>query len=243
MISSRPGPKALGLCATIVGMSIFASVAHAEPNAFWLVNGVKISSVLLPTVEAKTDIKATLLTEIAGKFIHITCATVKTVGAHLVEPLAQVLGKLRFHGCKFFELVTPGGPLKEISACTPLAEGSKGLIVTNTITGLIKLHESKVGFKEAVLESKPTVAGLPFTLIHLGEECAYGEHITVEGVFFLKDSNGLFTNNAVEHLLEELKALTSLSVNGGIKTGTIDGSAWAFLGGTHAGLTFSGQPG
>lgn len=231
--------KALGLCVTLVGVLAFASVAQAEPNAFWLVNGAKFTT-LSPTVGAETDVAGMLLTELGGKFIHIPCSTIKLVGARLVEPLAQIVGKVLFHGCEFWELKTPGGPKVLLGACQPRVGANLGLIETLSLTGLIKLHEPKAGERVGSLEIKPTEAGGTLAHVILGEECAFGETLLVGGVFFAKDT--AFTTNAVKHLLLELPALTKLTVNG-TKPATIDGSAWVFLGGAHIGLTFSGQPG
>ena len=240
MIRSRLGLKALGLCAMLVGMLAFAGVAQAEVGAFWLVNKAKIVSG--QGVEAETDVAGTLLTELGGKQIHLKCPTIKLVGAKLIDPLGQITGKIDFSGCKFFSLKTVGGELVEQKACEPSAEGTKGLIVTNAITGLIKLHEPKAGTKEAVLEAKPTTAGGQFANIVLGAECAFGENLKVGGVFFLKDCLGQFQTEVVKHLVQELPALTKLVINEGAKTATIDGSAWAFLGTTNVGKTWSGVP-
>lgn len=251
MIRSRLGLKALGLCAMLVGMFAFASVAQAEPNAYWLANGAKFTSVLNPALQAETDVEGSLLTELGGKFIHIPCKKFALTNTpKLVEPLGQVTGKILFHECLFKELETPNGKLNTLAACEPHVGTNKGLIETNAITGLIKLHsreENKVVIKENVLEAKPTTAGGLFATISLGElpesECAFGEKITVGGVFFLRDVNGKFSTNEVKHLVAELPSLTKLAINGGAKVGTINGSAWAFLSGAHAGQTFSGQPG
>lgn len=242
MIRSKLGLKVLGLCAMLVGMFAFTGVAQAEVGAFWLVSGAKISEALLPTVEAKTDVEGSLLTTLGGKEIHLRCPNIKLVGAHLVEPLGKILGKIDFSGCKFFTL--EGSPLseKEKTACEPSAEGVKGLIVTNNITGLIKLHEG-----QPVIEAVPTEAKKPFVNLFLGEECGFGENLKVGGPFegagggvvFLKDCQGKALTDLAEHLVEELSALTKLTVNGGATAATVHGSAWAFLGGAHKGLTFA----
>lgn len=258
MVRSRLGLKILGLCAVLVGMFAFSSTAQAEVNAFWKVSGAKIASTLNPPLEAKVDVVGTLLTTLGGQFIDLTCQTIKTAGsAHLVEPLGKVEGKLDFGTCDFLSLKEKGGVAVLQKACEPSAEGVKGLIVTNAISGLIKLHKTAAGVTEAVLEATPKVAG-PFVTILLGEECAFGETLKVGGtgaeasggVFFLKDcetsacTKSSFTTDKKEHLVTELTSLTKLTVNGGATVATIDGSAWAFLGGaTHSGLTFAGQPG
>lgn len=223
------------LCVTLVGVLMLAGIAQAEESAYWLVNGGKVSSTLEPTVEAETDVIPVLLTELGGKQIHLKCIKVSfKVKRFLI--FGKAVGRVRFELCVFYELVTPGGTLKELGACTPVAGGTKGAIETNSVTDLIQLHEGT-----GVIQVKTTEAGKPFTTISLGEECAFGEKLTVEGVLYMKDSS--FSTNAVKHLIEELKSLTKLTVNGGTKTATLDGSIWTFLGGAHKGMTFSGQPG
>jgi hypothetical protein len=235
MVRSRLGLKALSLSVILIGTLAFTSAVQAEPTAFWLANFAKFSGGLSPTVEAETDVVGTLLTELTGKFIHLKCKVIKLVGAHLVEPVAQFLGKALFHECDSLSLKTAGGELVLQSACEPSVGASKGLIETNSITGLIVLHEGK-----GSLELKPTTAGGLFATVNLGEECAFGSALKVGGVFFLEDTG--FSSDAAKHLVKELSALTKLVINEGSKTATIDGSAWTFLGGAHKAMTFSGQP-
>jgi hypothetical protein len=237
MIRSRLGLKALGLCAMLVGMFAFAGVAQAEVGAFWLVNGAKISESLLPTLLAETDTEASLLTTLGGREIHLRCKKVEAVEAHLVEPLGKLLGHLLFHECKFFAL--KGSVEEEQKACEPTIGANKGLIETNTITGLIKLHEPKAGVKETVIEATPNNAEGLFAKIPLGELCGFGENLKVFGKFFVKDCKGEALTDLVKHLIEELPALTKLTVNGPTTAATVHGSAWAFLGGVHKGLTFA----
>lgn len=244
MVRSRLGLKILGLCAVLVGMFAFTGSAQAEVGATWLVNGAAVSNTLNPALEAETDKVGTLLTTLGGQLIDLTCQKTKTVlGAHLVEPLGQATGKLVFHECDFLSLKELGSPAVLQKACEPFVGANKGLIETNNITGLIKLHEGQ-----------PTLLATPtetlFATINLGPECAFGETLKIgngkskAGVvlpseFSLKDCEGKALTDLVKHLVEELKALTSLYVNGGETKATIDGSAWAFLGGAHKGMTFA----
>lgn len=248
MIRSRVGLKTLGLCAMLIGMLAFASVAQAEPGAFWLVNGAKISESLLPTVQAEKDTALSLLTTLGGKEIHIRCANIKFIGMHLVEPLGKMLGKIDLSGCKFFRLITVFEEVEQKS-CEPIAEGVKGLIVSNNITSLIKLHEASAGVRESVLEAVPT-EGTLFASMILGEECAFGETLkigqgkdgsgkTLPSAFFLKDCQGKALTDLVKHLVEELPALTRMYINGGATPVRLNGSAWMFLDGAHKGLTFA----
>lgn len=242
--------RALVLGAVLSAMMVFVGNVQAETNPFWLVNGSQFTSGLNPSLEAETDVEGSLLTTLGGKEIHLRCPRISFVGAHLVEPTAQFSGKVLYRECKFFSL--EGTPLveKEQKFCEPSAGGVKGSIETNSLTGSIALHEPKVGEKIGVLEVKPSTGTLLVT-INLGELCAFGELLkigngksksgeTLSSVLFLEDPG--FSVDAVKHLVKELSALTTLYANGGETKATINGSAWAFLAGAHAGLTFSGQP-
>jgi hypothetical protein len=265
MIRSRLGLKALGLCAMLVGMFAFAGVAQAETNSFWLVAGAKLPEGLKVEVGAKTDVAGSLLTTLGGKEIHLRCPTINLVGAKLVEPTGKIEGKIDFSGCKFFAL--EGSPLaeKEKTACEPSAEGIKGLIITNSITGLIVLHTPSGGTAEPVIEAVPSGGGSLFATVALGEECAFGELLKVgngenkstkevlKTKFFLKDCKEIKEGKCegsgalvdrTEHLVEELSTLTKLYVNGGETTATVHGSALAFLSDTtHKGMTFAAHAG
>src|SRR4051812_33648339 len=168
MARSRLGPKALGLCALLAAMLSFAGPAQAEVGAFWLVSGAKISEALLPTVEATTEVEGVLLTELGGKFLHLKCPTINLAGAHLVEPLGKILGKIDLKGCALWSLKTAGGELVLQKACEPKNEGVAGLITTNSIPGLIKLQKTAGGVTEQALEAKPTTEGGLFANIVLG---------------------------------------------------------------------------
>jgi hypothetical protein len=235
MTRPKLGLQVLSLCAMLASALALPGAAQAEENAYWEVNGAKVLGI--PSVEVETDVAGALLTELGGKQVHLKCQKVATIW--LVTHLAsqgKVLGMLAFDECKFFELVTPGGTTKELGACTPSSRSISGLIETNLISGLIRLHEGK-----ARVEVLPGEGGKPFATIYLGEECAFGENITVGGKFWINDSS--FETNTVEHLVSELKSLTALTINGGAKTATIDGSAWMRMDDSSEGLTFSAHPG
>jgi hypothetical protein len=246
MLRSRLGLKACGLCVMLVGMFAFTGVAQASTGALWRIGGAQAKGGEI--VEAESEATGiTLLTELGGKFIHIKCPNLKLVGAQLVEPNGGFTGRIDLSGCKFFFLQTSGGTLVEAKVCEPRAEGVNGLIVTNSITGLIVLHQPSGGSKEGVLEVKPTAAGGLLTTIPLGapepnNECAFGEKLKIAGVFFLKDCEGKFSAELVKHLVEELKALTKLTINEGTKAATIDGSALLFLSSPNTGKLWAGLP-
>lgn len=235
----------------LVGLFVSTGAAQAETGAFWLIHAALLSEALLPTVEAETDLKWVLLTTLGGQEVDISCGTILLVEAHLVEPNGKILGKILLHGCDFLTLV--GGSSILQKACEPFVKLTiggktvidKGLIETEVITGLIKLHE-----KNPILVFTPPAGGL-FATINLGEECAFGERLKVgngenktvkkvlEAQFALKDCEGKALTDSTKHLVEELKALTNLYVNGGETKAAIDGSAWASLRGAHFGLTFA----
>jgi hypothetical protein len=228
------GLKVLGLCALLVGlMSISAGAAQATVGAYWLVGGKKISETLLPTAVAAIENKtSSLLTKLSNKNIHILCTTVELVEAHALEPNGGLLGKAKFSGCVFLELLVPPAT-KEIKACNP--EG--GIINTNKVKGLITLHEG-----EGRITLTPFEAGGTFANIFLGLECAFGENLKVGGSLVLKECNKAFLTDLVTHLVEEDKVLTKLWVNSETNPATIDGSANVTLSGAHAGMTFAGHP-
>jgi hypothetical protein len=60
-----------------------------------------------------------------------------------------------------------------------------------------------------------------------------------QGVLFLKDCKNEGRTELVEHLFEELKALTKLTVLG--VAATLDGSFFKKLTGAHTGLKFSAE--
>jgi hypothetical protein len=243
MIRSRLGLKVLGLCAVLVGMFAFTGAAQAETGSLWKIGGAQAKGGEL--VEGSLEgTSGTLLTTLGGKAIHLKCTALALVGAKLVEPNGGITGKIDFSGCDFLSLKTVGGELVLQKACEPNIEGKAGLIITNTIDGLIVLHTPTGGKAEGVLEAK----GLPdFATIQLGaegklNECAFGEKLLVGGVFFLKDCEGKFSTELAKHLVQELPALTKLVINEGTTPATIDGSAFAFLGSPNVGKLWAGIP-
>lgn len=78
-----------------------------------------------------------------------------------------------------------------------------GLIETNSLEGLIKLHTLGNGTKHGQLELRPAEAGKPLVTLELGATCAIGNKIDVTGTGFLKDGKNEGVVNLVEHLFEE----------------------------------------
>jgi len=242
MIRSKLGLKALGLCVLVVGlMALSAGAAQAEVGSSWFFNGAKLAEALKPEVQATIENEmASLLTTLGGKKIHILCTALKLIGATIFNPNGQALGKIDLSGCKFFKLITEGGATEEVKACTPTAEGVKGLIVTNFMKGLIELHEPSAGVKEGIVKFVPET-GTVIASINLGEECGFGETLKLSGSIGFKDCNKEFTVEKVTHLFEG--ALTNLVINEGTTAATLDGSVNVILNSAgHVGKTWSGKP-
>lgn len=266
MIRSRFG--LLGLCAVVFGVMAFgAAAAHAEVGAQWLLaelfkdaNGevlVKLIPFLPATVELKKETTGILHSKISGTEVLFECEEIKAINAKLLpngsigEKEGAVSGsKVRFSGCKT--------KLKGVESkpCEPNAGGTEpGVINTSSGHGLIVLHILKnekgeeIG-KDELVKILPD-SGETFATIEMGKECSIGTKVPVIGEAFLKDCLKQFLEHKLEHLVE---------VDGTVKEGgtgltklwvisktteheaTILGSAWAFLGGVHKGLHFSGDP-
>jgi len=239
MVRSKLGLKVLGLCALVLGlMAIAASGAQAEAGAEWMVNGKNAkewAAGLLPEVkvvevENKT---ATLLFNLNGNPLEpvaILCTEATAEATHLVAP-AGILGKVDFKGCILFYK----GVLQK--ACEPHTGTDvtkKGLIVTKTSKGLIVLDEG-----QGTVTFEPN-EGTTFVVIETGEECAIGEEVPVAGKLNVRDCKGLFKTEEVNHLIEELPKLTTLTALG--QPAKIDGSVVVALAGTHNTLKWSGLP-
>ena len=213
-------------------LALSATMAQAEPGAFWEVNGSHITGSL--SVEGGGVIENTgiLLTKIGTSKVEISCPTIKAVNLVLKES-GSGSGKGHLEECT----TKLNGTLA--SRCTPKSPGAPaGLVETNALDGLIVLHEPSPGTRVDLLELLPT-AGTAFVTLELGALCAIGNKFDITGKAFVKDCQGEGLVNKVEHLVEE-GPLSALLFGG--NAATIDGSAFVFLNGAHAGLTFSGHP-
>src|SRR5690242_12820910 len=103
MIRSRVGLKALGLCALVLGLTVFAGTAQAETGAAWLIllgnkQEKKTAGELLATIGVKevdnytfedlesknlTTPVVILLTKILTKKVYIICTNVALLGVGL----------------------------------------------------------------------------------------------------------------------------------------------------------------
>lgn len=243
MVRSRLGFKVLGLCALALGlMAVVASAAQAEAGANWKVNGSNVTLALLPSFQVKeleNKTASLLFTTAGGTKVEILCTAAKvldglTTNDAKLGPEGKVdLGKAHFSGCltKLNGVTSP--------PCEPFTGANKGLLLTETATGLIRLHPAG---GQPVIELKPENAEERFVTFTLGEECAIGEKVPIAGLLFLKDCKSEGKVELVEHLVEELKELTKLTALG--QPATLDGSVFIKLSGaTHTGLKFSGIPG
>lgn len=214
-------------------MALGATGARAEHNAYWLLSGFNIGS-LLPAIQGKKDSAHIALLFKFGLIPHveILCTDIKFVGAKLHE-LGRATGKAHFDtptkGC-----ITKLKGVEE-PACKPKSLGaSLGLIETNSLEGLIKLHTGGVGLLEV-----QAVGGGAIVTLELGATCPIGNKIDVTGKVFLKDGNNEGLVDKVEHLFEAEQTLSTLRF--GANPATLVGSGFAFLSGLHTGLTFAGH--
>lgn len=244
MALSKHGLKALGLCALVLGLMTFGTgAAHAEKLAHWNVAGKAIASGLLPFLKVKTieELKSpeagkhlVLLTKIIGLLYHVLCTGAETKEFHFLLEGGS-LGKLRFSGCK--ALLSE----KTSAACEPKTGTEKGVVETLLLKDLIVLGGTEG--KETLDELVPN-AGETFATLESSEECAVGEKIPVKGKFFIKDCLGKFSEELVDHLIEE-SSKTHLFVlsDTAEHAAKIDGSVVVALTGAHEGLKWSGTPG
>lgn len=238
---TRLGLKAIGISALMMGVMAIgtAGVVHAEAGACWsyLINGVQKclgegGLVAKPLFELGNN---TGTLSIENVNFEILCTGVELdEGGQLAANGSILLGRLRFTGC----ITLSRSPiLSELGACTPNDPvGGLGVILTEKLTGLIKLHES-----EPIILITPDSAKT-LVKIFLGEECSFGEETLVKGELVLGDceGKGSFEEHKLTHLFEEFSKLRLLHV--GTNKATIDGSANITLDAPHNTLLWAGKP-
>jgi hypothetical protein len=249
MTKAFKASRLMGLIALVFGLMAFsATAAQAELGAKWKVNGATIASNLLPEVQADLENKdGILLTKVGLSKVEILCTSLKYVNGKLHESGRATL-KIHFEGC----ITKLNGTLA--NACVPHSPGAaNGLIETNALKALIKLHEPSASVKIPVVELLPEVAGGSLVTQVLGKaapdknECAIGEKFDIKGVLFFEECLGKGETELIVHLTQEQKSLSKLLF--GANPATLDGSANNFLAGGlpekggHQGLQFSGNPG
>jgi hypothetical protein len=238
----------MGLFALTFSVFAFtATAAHAEPGAHWNIGGAEFKLLLIKPspvtllhiadeLEAKIEgERGTLLTKSGLTKVEISCTSISTAGSALQE-LGGVIGKVHFLGC----VTKLNG--STAAACAPHSPGAlPGLIETNALDGLLKLHTTAIGVKIDLLEvltEKFGETSLPFVTLELGSgECAIGSKFDITGKFFVQDGQGEALVEKVTHLFVEAPLSALLF---GKNPATIDGSAFVSLAGTRGGFTYSG---
>ncbi len=230
--------KRVGLFALALGLTaLSATTAQAETGAYWEVGGTKIeeASELLPTFNLKKDTSHIVFAfTLAGSKVELDCTEIKMVKG-LLHKSGKTTGKLHFENCitKF----------KGTNAfCNPHSPGaSAGLIETNALVGLLKLH-SELFVNEDLLELLPQEGETLVTIAlgPTGKECLFllGEN-AIKGKLFLKDCQKELLVNKVEHLFEPQAALSKMLL--ATSQVLMSGNFLAFLTGKHEGLKWSGH--
>ena len=234
MHRSRLGLKALGLCALVVGLTVFVTgVAQAEKGSNWRVGGVNVpNNTLKPPLEVKEleNKTGSLLGTLIGLSTQILCTNATLTGAVLLtEGSVSGGGSIKYTGCKVFI----GGTV------TPACEPKEGIIKTNPLKGLILLVLTVPNTTVETLVDVEPAEGTEFATITSSEKCAVGEKIVVRGVIDFKDCKKAWGTDAVEHLIEESPEVSKLTANN--KPASLDGSVIVQLGGAEVGKTFSAQ--
>jgi len=232
-------PRLIGLLALLAGfMSFSATVAQAEPGAYWEVGGTQIKDkTLLPEINIAGAGNIVVLTKIGLSTIEYDCAVVKSLNG-LLHELGRFTSKIHFENCitKLNKSIVP--------KCTPHSPGApEGFIETEPLEGLLKLHvlSKEPLVDDDVFELLPVNAEMHFVTLELGTGgCSIANNISMTGTIFLKDSKNKLLENQIERLFEEFKPLTKFLFGGNPMT--IDGSFWAFLQGPHTNQLWSGHP-
>ena len=231
--------RAVGLCLALAGLiAAGAGSAQAEAGSFWLVKGVKVTT-LLPELQGELENKhGVALGEIGGVGLHTLCTSITfAVGNHLLAE-GGLLGKILFSGCKLLKLKILNGVTEVLPACEPPG----GDLTTELTKGLIRLHVLGGGTLHTIILLEPNV-GTTFGVANTSEECAFGEKIMYSGKLALKDCQNAFLTDQVTHLLEEFAPLTEIYLLGNKANKSIlDGSVNVSLTGEHKGLTWAGHP-
>lgn len=239
MLQTRAGHVAVGLAVVVFSlMMLMASMASAEIGAhIWVVNSKGEKVELSVTGSAELESTGFLLSKIAGVSVAFSCTGGSAIG--LKTETNGTIGKgtkIRLVGC----ITKLNGTTS--SACEPRNGAEKGVILTNAGHGLVVLHELGGGVHDPLVAVLPDV-GETFATLELGAECSIGAKVPIIGKGTLKDCEGLFTSNLVKHLAEagpltELWVISKTAEHQAV----VEGSAWVFLIGEHAGLKFSAEP-
>jgi hypothetical protein len=217
------------LALSILAFGILPGLANADT---WMVNKANVTSTLLPAIQTAEveEMSGTkekymsLTSKVLGVSFEVRCTAVELVGAKLeTEGRVTSGSKAKFSGCVTYikGLLSP--------PCEPHTGAEKGVIRTKALKG---------GLSGGVIVLVP-VEGKLIKVYEMGEECALGEQIPVEGQLSLKDGNGEIGSEKITHLVESGPSTVLTIFTGPV---TLAGSAWLELAGAHKGMTWSGLP-
>jgi hypothetical protein len=239
------GLKAVSLFVMAAAITAaMAGGAQAEAGAKWLIlsGGVAKTGEELPAevVGSLENNDASLLSKIVGIKTKFLCTAATLVGVKLEGEGKLTNGsKLKYTGCKTYLNEELAPECETHSAGQPV-----GTLELNALKGELVLHEPSAGVKEGVTKAEPK-EGETFISMELGAACPIGNKVPIIGKLFFKDCEGKLTTHLVTHLIEELKALTTLWTisKTAEHVSTVDGSVLVKLAGAHTGLSWGGMPG
>jgi hypothetical protein len=211
----------VGMLTLVLGLTAFAP---PMASAGWkLVNAKgelkEITEALLPSLQVKEIENADAAmkwTTKGGTAVDHLCKEAELIGAKMQVGGTSSSAKIRFKQC----VTLLNGTVSK--SCEPHVGASKGIIETNA---------GRVTIKEGLLSFSSESGS--FATMEMGELCAIGEVIPVNGTLFLKDCQGSFTTELVAHLFEEDKS-SSITVLG--IPASMAGSVLIELSGEHKGL-------
>jgi hypothetical protein len=239
---SRSRVGLFGFCVSVLSLvALSATVAQGETGAKWLLAKPFSGLTLFLEASVGAEIDAAMILHVLrapGFEVLFLCTAFQVAGAKLKANGSVGEGfKITFSGCSTDVNGSPN------SICVPTDKvAGKGTIVTNSLHGLIVLHELANGTKDDLFSIAPDT-GETLALIEMSVECFLGTKAPVFGKVVLQEGEGLALTHLLKHLLgvgplTELWAFSTAPS----QTATLLGSAWAFLTGAHAGLQFSGDP-
>jgi hypothetical protein len=235
----------------VFGLMAFSASAQASAGAKWLVlesAGVLWSEAKVnegkASILGEAETLGILHTKIAGVAVLFECNNLATEKAVLLAngSIGESAGNVKGSKIRFTECITKLNGAT-FNVCEPNAEGkNKGVIRTNSLHGLLVLHELTGGVKDDIVQVLPDT-GETLATIEMSELCPIGEKVPVIGKATLKDCENLALTHLLLHLMQvgPLTELWTISKTAE-HVATILGSGWAFLGGAGAGKLFSGDP-
>lgn len=236
--------KLLGLLTVVVGALGFAvGVGGAEPGAKWTIelpNGSRVDAATLNASVAVRELEqlggtgepdGMLVSQLIKRTVEITCKGVQFSGVKIeAEGKVASGAKAKFTGCT----VKYGGKVEK--ECTPTLGSETEVILTNSLKGLIFLHEG-VGLTKIQPVEKEVLA-----FVIMSEECPVGEKMPISGTFVVKNSSPLeqllFYPLIAEGPLTEMWIYNKTTEH----KATLSGTAFLQLTGLHEGLRWSGTP-